>query len=107
MPKTIERQGVQGVPMVRHYPQVISGTCEFCGVIDPNFDGPQYKLCSHYKEIGELRCSYCPDEKNPDEVVAHSKMIVTDHPTIPEQLVVHCDSFLCSQKHLERFKTSL
>jgi hypothetical protein len=108
MAKTLERQGVQGVPMVRHYPIIYAGTCESCGVMDSNAPATdQYKLCRHYKDMGEIRCSYCPEEKDPSEVIGHSKMIVTDHPTNPNQLVAHCDSFSCSQKHIERFKTSL
>ena len=93
--------------MVHHYPQVIGGICEWCGVKDPTKPSEiQYTLCDHFKDVGELRCSYCDETKDPYEVVGHAKLIITDHPTNPNQMVVVCDSFTCTQKHQERFMTS-
>lgn len=104
--KAIERQGGQSVPLVRHYPAVIGGICEFCGVIDKNQPAEyQYKLCPHYRGM-QLACSYCPATKNPDEVIGHAKLSITDHPTNPNTLVICCDSYNCTSKHQARFKIS-
>ncbi len=104
---TIERQGRQGVPMVRRYPEVRGGICEFCGVINPSKPSTeQYKLCPHFKDIGELRCSYCDATKNPEEVIYKSVMNTYEHPDNPAKLVVVCDNFTCIQKHQERFQTA-
>lgn len=93
--------------MVHHYPRVIGGICEWCGVKDRNQPSEvQYTLCDHFKTIGQLQCSYCPDTANPVEVVAHANLLITDHPTNPNEMVVCCDSFTCTQKHQERFKIS-
>lgn len=106
-PKMIERQGVQAVPYVRRHPQVRGGICEFCGVIDSNVSSEhQYKLCPHYRAIGQLRCSYCPDHKIPDDVIGHSVMNVAEHPDNPDKLIVWCDSYDCSRAHEARFRTS-
>lgn len=101
--KTVERQGVKSEPYVRHYPQVIGGVCEYCGVIDGNQPSQvQYKLCPHYKGM-QLRCSYCDESKDPDDVIYHSTLNITDHPTSGE-LVVCCDSYTCTGKHQARFQ---
>lgn len=105
MQKFIERQGASAEPYTYHYPEVRGGVCEYCGVIDPTVPSQyQYKLCPHFRGIGDLRCSYCPDHKNPEEVVRSSKLNVHVHPDNPNKLVVVCSSFECSQKHLARFK---
>lgn len=105
--KTIERQGAKGVPYVHRYPEVRSGICEFCGVIDPTLPSTeQYKLCPHYKGMGEVRCSYCDESKDPQEVMYKAVLNVYDHPDNPDKLVVVCDNFTCVQKHEARFKTS-
>lgn len=102
--KTIERQGSASEPYVRHYPQVRGGICEFCGVIDPNVSSEhQYKLCPHYRGQ-QLRCSYCDESKNPDDIAGHHVLNITDHPTNPDMMVVCCDSYECTRKHRERFK---
>lgn len=99
-----ERQGAQGVAMTQMYPRVIGGVCEYCGVIDPLLPSTeQYKLCVHFKGLGELRCSYCPQNVNPDEVVYHADMKIHAHPDNPDKLVVVCDSYNCSQKHIAKF----
>lgn len=103
-PKTIERQGARSEPYTQRYPQVRGGICEFCGVLDPRVSSEfQYKLCPHYRGM-ELRCSYCDETKNPDEVVYHANMNVAAHPDNPDKLIVWCDSYECSRKHEARFK---
>lgn len=100
----VERMGAKAEPYVRHYPQVIGGVCEFCGVIDRNKPSTeQYKLCDHYKNL-ELRCSYCDESKNPTDVIYRSTLNITDHPQNPGTLVVCCDSFTCLGKHQARFQ---
>ncbi len=100
----IERRGGTIAPVSRRKPQVRGGVCEHCGTIDPLLPPEeQYKLCNHYREIGELRCSYCPEEKNPVDVISHAVLNVAEHPNDPSRLIVWCDSFECSKKHLQRF----
>jgi hypothetical protein len=108
MQKVIERQGQKAEPYVHHYPQVIGGVCEFHGVINPNYPSTdQYKLCPNdgvHPNYGQLRCSYCDESKNPDDVIYKSTLNITNHPTDPGALVVVCDNFTCVQKHQARFK---
>ncbi len=104
--KTIERQSSSGAPVTERFPKVIGGVCESCGVIDGAYRAEeQYKLCRHYQGM-QLRCSYCDPSKDPDEVIAHAELKVAAHPDNPDKLIVWCDSFRCSEKHLERFDTS-
>lgn len=101
---TIERQGSRSEPYVRRFPQVRGGICEFCGVLDPNTPSEfQYKLCPHYRGQ-QLRCSYCEENKNPDEVISRSTMNVAEHPDRAGVMIVWCDSYDCSRKHEARFK---
>ncbi len=105
MNKTIERRGSTSVPYTHHYPEVRGGVCEFCGILDPNVESQnQYKLCPHFRGLGQLQCSYCPDFKNPEEVVRSSKLNIHVSPTNPNELVVVCGSFECADKHIKRFK---
>ena len=103
----IERQGSVSVPMTRKYPKVTGGICEHCGVMDNLQPSEvQYTLCPHFKDIGMLRCSYCDESKNPVEVIKSAEINIHGHPDNPDKLVVVCDSYECSQKHLARFKLS-
>lgn len=102
--KILERQGDVSAPYSLRSPQVRGGICEFCGVIDPNQPSQyQYKLCPHYRGM-QLRCTYCPAVKDSDDVIYHSTLNVAEHPDNPDKLVVWCDSYECSKKHVERFK---
>ena len=102
--KKIERQGNKAEPYTQYWPQVRGGICEFCGVLDQKIPSEQqYKLCPHFRGM-ELRCSYCDESKNPDDVIYHGVLNIHGHPNDPSTLVVVCDSFTCSQKHIERFK---
>ena len=104
--KMIERQGNVSAPYSRRFPQVRGGVCEFCGVLDPNVPSQhQYKLCSHYRGM-QLRCTYCPEAKDADDIIYHSTMNIAEHPDNPDKLVVWCNSYECSKKHLERFKVN-
>lgn len=103
--KTIERQGSSSEPYTHRYPEVRGGVCEWCGILDANAPSEyQYKLCPHFRGIGQLACSYCPETKNPDEVARSSTLNVHIHPDNPNKLVVVCSSYECSEKHLSRFK---
>lgn len=101
----IERRGAGTVPYTKAYPEVRGGVCEYCGTIDkfqPSTE--QYKLCPHFKGIGELMCSYCPNEKDPTEVVRSHVLRIHGSPTNPNEVVVVCDDFNCSEAHLKRFQ---
>lgn len=103
---TIERQGSNTVPVTRRWPQVRGGICEFCGVLDGKIPAEyQYRLCPHFRGM-ELRCSYCDENKDPDQVVYHSNLNIAEHPDKAGKLVVWCDSYECSRKHLARFKVN-
>lgn len=102
--KQLERQGGVSAGYSIRYPEIRGGICEHCGVLDGNYPSEyQYKLCPHYRGM-QMRCVYCPDDKNPDDIINHSVLRVAEHPNNPDTLVVWCDSYECSKKHLERFK---
>jgi len=108
MPIQAERQGRISEPVTRSYPQVIGGTCEFCGVMDNKQPSQmQYRLCPHFREMGELMCTYCPETADPVEVTNRAKLTIHGSPTNPNQVIVVCDSYNCSQAHLKRFKRNL
>jgi len=99
----VERQGDTPSPVSRRFPQVRGGICEYCGVLDQNQPSQmQYKLCPHYRGL-QLQCSYCEAGKDADDVIYHANMNVAEHPDKPGRLVVWCDSFDCSKKHLEKW----
>ena len=101
-----ERQGADTVAYSRRFPEIRGGQCEWCGVIDPNQPGHlQYKLCPHYRGM-DIKCSYCPAEKDQTEVVRMHKINVAEHPYQPGVLISWCNSTECSEKHLQRFKIS-
>jgi hypothetical protein len=100
----IERQGSRSEPYVHHFPQVRGGICEFCGVMDVNSPSQvQYKLCPHYRGM-QLQCSYCPAEKDPDEVIRQTKLEIVQHPDKPWEMIVVCSSYTCEQSHQKRFQ---
>lgn len=108
MPRTkqVERQGDSSSPHVKFFPEVRGGICEMCGVLDANQPSQyQYKLCPHYRGM-QLRCTYCPQAKDSDDVIYHARLQIAEHPDNPDKLVVWCDSYDCSKKHIERFKTT-
>ena len=108
-PRETERRGGKSVPYTRMYPLIKAGQCDACGTLDK--DQPavyQYKLCPHYRGMGEIECSYCDPSKDPQEVMRYSVMKVHDHPYDKDsygrpKLVVVCDSYECSNKHENRF----
>lgn len=99
-----ERRGrSSSSPITMRFPEIRGGQCEFCGTIDPLQPATeQYKLCPHFRGMGELYCSYCPETKNPEEVTRISRINVAKHPT-ENSLVVWCNSTECSGKHIARF----
>lgn len=105
--RTIERQGAVNAPFSVRYPNIKGGACERHGTIDPKQPATvQYLLCGCFNELGEVRCSYCPDAKDPNEVIRISEMKVAVNPDNPNKVIAWCDSFECSDKHLKRFKIS-
>lgn len=107
MDKIVEKQmRGQGVPVVHRYPEVRSGTCEWCGVIDQTKPADiQYTLCPHYKGVN-LQCTYCDASRNPLEVNRMAVLNVYDHPTNPNALIVVCDRTDCVEKHRKRFNVA-
>lgn len=100
----IERQGSRSEPYTQRFPQIRGGVCEFCGVLDGNVPSQyQYKLCPHYRGM-QARCTYCPESKDPDEVVYHANMNVATHPDNENILIMWCDAYECSRAHEARFK---
>lgn len=104
----LERQGSQSVPFTRMKPKVIGGVCEFCGVIDSGQPSEvQYLLCPHFTEIGELRCSYCPTNTDPVEVIKKESIKIHEHPERPGTWVAVCGSYNCSKAHEARFNRAV
>lgn len=102
----VERVGNLTSGVTYMFPQVRGGICEHCGVIDGNYPSEyQYKLCPHYRGK-QLACSYCPRDKDVDDVINHSVLRVMQHPDKPKQLIVHCDSFNCKKAHEERWNVA-
>lgn len=97
-------RGASSEPVSFRYPEIRGGQCEFCGTVDPRQPGDmQYKLCSHYRGM-DMKCVYCPLNKDQDEVVRNSTLNVAQDPYNQGNLVVWCGSFECSKKHLERYR---
>jgi hypothetical protein len=97
-------RGVSSAPMSRRFPQIRGGQCEFCGTLDSYQPGDmQYKLCPHYRGM-EMKCVYCGDKRNQDEVVRNSTLNVAEHPYRPGELLVWCNSFECVKAHEQAFK---
>ena len=104
--KQLERQSGMSAGYSRRYPQIRGGICEFCGVIDGAYPSEmQYKMCPHYRGM-QMWCVYCPESKDPNDVINHANMNVAEHPDNPDKLVVWCDSYECSKKHEQRFKVN-
>lgn len=100
----VERQGSHSEALARRYPQIRGGVCEYCGVLNPNIEAKyQYKLCPHYRGM-EARCTYCPENRDPEEVVYHETLNVMEPVDNPGTLVMWCGSFNCSQAHLKRYR---
>ena len=106
-PKSLERQGGYTEPMTRRLPQIRGGVCEFCGILDKNVPSHfQYQLCPHFRGLGEMRCSYCNEAINPTDVIKQGIINVAEHPDNPDKLVVWCNSYACSGKHIARFRVN-
>lgn len=99
----VERAGTVSAQYSTRWPQIRGGTCEFCGVMDPNQPAQfQYKLCNHFRGM-TARCTYCPENKDPDEITYHSTLNVATHPDNPSTIIMWCNSYACSDAHLKRF----
>lgn len=82
----------------RKFPTIYGGVCEECGVIDNNQPGEaQYKLCKHYQGR-DMRCSFCKESADHDEVIRMSTLLVKEDPYAPGQLVTLCGSYECTRK---------
>src|SRR5262245_58081989 len=102
--KQVARFGPGTTLVSRSYPRVLAGTCEHCGVLNPNVAGElQYKFCPHYNGM-ELKCSFCKENADHPQVVRMSEMLVRDDPHNPNQLVVLCKSYDCMRKYEEKYQ---
>lgn len=108
-PRMSERRGGRTVPYTKMYTLIKGGQCDACGTLDK--DQPaiyQYKLCPHFRSMGDIACTYCDASKDPNEVNRYSTLKIHDHPYEKDPygrptLVVVCDSYECSTKHTARF----
>ena len=99
-------RGAVSSPMSRVFPRIIAGVCEKCGVLDHSQPGQyQYKLCEHYRGQA-MRCVYCNENKDHDEVIRNSTLQVREHPYRPGEILSWCGSFECVRKHEQAFKAS-
>lgn len=106
-PRRLERQGVSSSPTSERYPQIRGGTCEYCGSLDPNTPAEmQYRLCPHFRDLGEIRCSYCDESQDPKEVMLKAKMNVAVDPDNNLNVIAWCNSTKCADKHIARFQRS-
>ena|SRR3990167_772733 len=95
--------GQTSVPMSRRFPRVLGGQCEHCGTLDKNVEGKyQYKLCPHYKDMA-LKCIFCKESVDHDEVVRQSEMLVMEDPQFPNRLLPLCKSYECSRKFEQKY----
>jgi len=100
---TLTRPGEANVPHSRIFPRIKGGTCEECGVIDPNYPGSvQYKFCKHYKGR-DMRCVFCKDTADHEDVVRMSDMKVFEDPYNPGTLVTLCGSYECTRKFEQKY----
>lgn len=91
------------MPVSRRFPRILGGQCEFCGTLDNYQPGQyQYKLCPHYRGM-DVRCQYCPDTKDSEEIVRSSTLNVLEHPFRPGELIIYCTSFECNKRFREEF----
>lgn len=87
----------------RFFPRILGGVCEACGVIDPNYPGHvQYKHCQHYKNM-EMKCAFCKQTADHQDVVRMSQMLVHEDPYAPGQLTTLCGSYECTKKYEQKY----
>lgn len=100
----LERVGAISTPMTRMKPKVTGGICEFCGVVDSQQPSEvQYRLCPHFTDIGELRCTYCPPNVDPIDVIRKARIKIHENPDRPGIWVAVCDQTSCEAAHERRF----
>ncbi len=98
--------GQSNVPFSRQFPWIYGGVCEYCGVLDKNKPGnEQYKLCPHYKDM-DMKCVFCKESADHDDVVRMSAMKVIEDPYLPGQLVTLCGRWECTRKFEQKYNIS-
>ncbi len=99
----LSRPGESNGISARFFPRIKGGVCESCGVIDPNYPGNmQYKLCPHYKGM-EMKCAFCKQAADHDDVVRMSDILVHEDPYLPGNLVTLCGSYECTKKYEQKY----
>ena len=87
-----------GYPSARKLPDVIGGTCEFCGTLDPKIPADiQYSVCPHYTGV-DIKCSYCPPGADHDEIRKTRRFSIKEFPVGSGQLDVCCDDLNCRKR---------
>lgn len=110
---TVEQSESSGFPAATKLPNIRGGICEFCGVVDPKVPSHlQYTLqhapnCPYtrYGGLKEVKCSYCPEGTDLDDVRAHRVFSVFEFPPNSGKLTVVCDDMRCESAHFKRFQT--
>ena len=99
----LTRPGESNEIVTRTFPNIKGGTCEYCGVIDPNYPGNvQYKFCQHYKGR-EMKCVFCKETVDHADVVRMSDLLVKEDPYSPGTLVTLCGSYECTRKYKAKY----
>lgn len=94
----LSRPGESSELQSRAFPWIYGGVCEACGVVDSNYPGHvQYKFCKHYKGM-EMKCVFCKENADHQDVVRMSSMKVIEDPYNPGALVTLCGSYECTRK---------
>lgn len=103
----LTQPGQANVPMSRRFPRVLGGQCEHCGTLDKNVDGRyQYKICPHFKDMN-LKCVFCKESADHDEVIRHSELLVMEDPQYPGRLLTLCGQFECNKKFEDKYGIKL
>lgn len=109
MTETLPRNMRIGAPgeatelRTRTFPTIYGGVCEACGVLNNNYPGQvQYKFCEHYKGLN-LKCSFCKESADHDDIVRMSAMLVKEDPYTPGTLVTLCGSYECTKKYEAKY----
>lgn len=89
--------------VVRQFPWIKGGQCDYCGVVDPNYPGDQqYKFCMHYASRN-MKCVFCKESADHDDVIRMSSMKVIEDPYAPGNLVTMCGSYECTRKFEQKY----
>ncbi len=99
----LTKPGESNELVVRQFPWIKGGVCDYCGVIDPAYPGhQQYKLCQHYQGR-DMKCVFCKETADHDDVIRMSQMKVIEDPYAPGHLATMCGSYECTKKFRAKY----